>query len=79
MESEIYDAKESSYFMYPWNFTQHELEELASEVYDEKDQEIENKLYDDNKQDKNDPADEYTITFVNECNTNDESVSKPAI
>ena len=44
--------------MCPWNFTQHELEELASEVYDEKDQEIENELCDDNEQDENVPADE---------------------
>ena len=56
-----------------------EIEEMASEVYDAKDPKIENDYYDEHEQDKNDHADEYIFTFVNECNTNDEPVSKPKI
>ena len=52
---------------------------MASEVYDAKDPKIENDYYDEHEQDKNDHADEYIFTFVNECNTNDEPVSKPKI
>ena len=52
-----------------------EREEMESEIVNE----IENKFYDDNEQDENDHADEYIRTFVNECNKNDEPVSKPAI
>ena len=60
-----------TYFVYPQDFTRLELEEMASEVYDAKDQDIENEFYDEHEQDENDTADEYILTFVNECKTND--------
>ena len=66
------------YFVYPQDFTRHELEAMESEVYDAKDPDIENELYDEHEQDES-TEDEYMITFVNECNTNDDPVSKPAI
>ena len=68
--------------MYPWQFSRRGLEileELASAVYNAKEQERENEFYDDNEQDENDDADEYILTFVNACKTNDEPVSKPKI
>ena len=65
--------------MYPQHFTRREMEEMASEVYDATEQEIKNEFYDDNEQDENDDVDEYILSFVNECNTNDEPVSKPKI
>ena len=43
-----------------------------------KEQEIENEFF-EHEQDENDTADEYMITYVTECNTNDEPVLKPAI
>ena len=64
--------------MYPQGFTRREMAEMESEIYDDKEvNESENKFY--YEQDENDTADEYILTYVNECNTNDEPVSKPAI
>ena len=46
------------------DFTRRELEEMASEVYDAKDPDIETELYDEHEQDDNDSADEYILTYA---------------
>ena len=51
-------------FVYPQDFTRRELEEMASEVYDAKDPDIETELYDEHEQDDNDSADEYILTYA---------------
>ena len=49
--------------MYSWDLNRGEINEIANELYEENDE--------------NYTADEYMITYVNECNTHDEPVSKP--
>ena len=67
------------YVVYPWDLTRRELDEMATEVIDGKEQELANELFAEITHDENDNAVEYTISYVNECNTNDEPVSKPVI
>ena len=54
------------FFVYSWDFNRGEING------------IENELYEENEQDENDTADEYLITYVNECNTHDEPEWRPA-
>ena len=58
-----YEKKLAFFFVYSWDLNRGEINEIANELYEENDE--------------NYTADEYMITYVNECNTHDEPVSKP--